>query len=173
MFRLIYLSCKLLLWQQERTVNEEEDRYTMHPCQYTRQCIQCGKDSLSQQSDWRRSLARWPRLSTITIITKSINIWVRKIKNPSLALTNILLLFVVYFQSTFDGDERNSTLINTKITHNYFATISQDSPPDSSKEAHHMAYLRWKTLQCEVCVSGSEWDGDRKHLEGSTHRTAQ
>jgi hypothetical protein len=155
-FWVIYLPYKLWLWQQEGTPNEEEGRYIMHPCPYTRQYIQCGKDCLSQQSDWWRSLARWPRLSTITIITKTINIWVCKIKNPSLALTNILLLFVVYFQSTFDGDERNSTLINTRITHNYFATISQDSSLDSLKEAHHMTYLRWKTLQCEVYVSGSE-----------------
>jgi len=61
------------------------------------------------------SLVRGTRLNTSAAITNSISIRVCKIQNLSLALTNILLLLVVDFQSTFEGDERNSTLINRKV----------------------------------------------------------
>jgi hypothetical protein len=69
------------------------------------------------------SLVRGTRLNTSAAITNSISIIrVCKIKDPSLALTNILLLFVVYFQGAFDGDECSSTLINRQSTYKYLTT---------------------------------------------------
>jgi len=61
------------------------------------------------------SLVSGTRLSTSAAVTNSISIRVCKIQNLSLALTDILLLPVVDFQSTFDSDECNSTLIKRKV----------------------------------------------------------